>query len=210
MAITAVMVFCILIIGQTHAFRFSDEEEAEKREQADKRRRVEHLLSVDCREQIKNKKIAVIIGERHTDGLLKTEQSDYGLLFGALNNRLKGFGLRTYSQQEITNQIAQAEIEAYMNNDPDAAISASRRLGAQFILRGLISSRSQLNPVLDIKEVFVDMTFTLTDAGGRVISGITESVDSYSGTDTTSAAMGIVESKADEIMAKLYYDFCTQ
>ena len=46
--------------------------------------------------------------------------------------------------------------------------------------------------------------------GGRVISGITESVDSYSGTDTTSAAMGIVESKADEIMAKLYYDFCTQ
>ena len=35
-------------------------------------------------------------------------------------------GLRTYTPEEIRSQIAQAEIDAYFRNDPDAALSASR------------------------------------------------------------------------------------
>ena len=43
----------------------------------------------------------------------------------AINQRLKKFGFNTYTQEEITAQIAQAEIEAHFRNDPDAAINAS-------------------------------------------------------------------------------------
>ena len=79
-------------------------------------------------------------------------------------------GLRTYTPEEIRRQIAQAEIDAYFRNDPDAALAASRRLGASFVLRGLISSQATRNPMMAVNQVSVNMGFTLTGSNGRVIS----------------------------------------
>jgi hypothetical protein len=76
------------------------------------------------------------------------------------------------------------------------------------MLRGVIDSRTHVNPILHINEVYVDMAFTLTSSSGRTISGTTARSESYSGADTIRVAQILVEEQADEIVAKLYHDFC--
>src|SRR6266480_3682193 len=80
----------------------------------------------------------------------KFSQQDDGPHFQAINTRLRALGLKTYTPEEIRRQIAQAEIDAYFRNDPDAALAASKRLGASFILRGLISSQATRNPMMAV------------------------------------------------------------
>ncbi|MEO9161405.1 MAG: hypothetical protein ABI349_03230 [Casimicrobiaceae bacterium] len=116
--------------------------------------------------------------------------------------------MRTYPPEGIRRQIAQAEIDAYFRNDPDAALAASRRLGASFVLRGLISSEATRNPMMAVNQVSVNMGFTLTGSNGRVISDTEASSSSYAGTDVDRMALTLVDEKADEVVAKLYADYC--
>ena len=150
----------------------------------------------------------VVIGERQSSGMHSAEQKNYGPHFQAINRRLKALGLRTYTPEEIRRQIAQAEIDAYMRNDVDAAISASKRLGASFILRGLISSSASRNPMMAVNQVSVDMDFTLTGSDGRPISDAQATSASYAGRDVSRMALTLVNEKADEVVAKLYSDYC--
>ena len=90
----------------------------------------------------------VVIGEVQSNGYIAAQQQNYGPHFEAINARLRSLGLRTYTPEEIRRQIAQAEIDAYFKNDPDAALAASKRLGASFVLRGLISSQATRNPMM--------------------------------------------------------------
>ena len=148
-----------------------------------------------------------VIAERTANGY-NTTQSRYGPHFQAINHRLRALGLKTYTQEEIRAQIAQAEIEAHFRNDPDAAINASKKLGANFILRGLITTQTGINPVLKINEVAVHMGFTLVSSGGKTISSVAAKADSYSGTDTLGMALTLVNEQADEVVAQLYNDYC--
>ena len=103
-------------------------------------------LSTPCRAELKGKKIMVIIGEVQSNGYIAAQQQNYGPHFQAINARLRSPRAATYTPEEIRRQIAQAEIDAYFQNDPDAALSAAKRLGASFVLRGLISSQAALQP----------------------------------------------------------------
>lgn len=189
------------------AFKFSEEEEKAKAGDGARAERIGELVSVPCKQQLKGRKIMVVIGERTSNGY-NTAQSRYGPHFQAINHRLRALGLKTYTQDEIKRQIAQAELEAHMRNDPDAAISASKKLGASFVLRGLITTQTGINPVLRINEVAVHMGFTLVDAGGRTISNVAARDDSYAGTDTLGMALTLVNEQADEVVARLYNDYC--
>ena len=51
----------------------------------------------------------VLIGENR-NGLMLTKQSAYDVQFDAVNKRLRALGLRTYTQEEIRKQVAQAEM----------------------------------------------------------------------------------------------------
>lgn len=188
------------------AFSFSEEEEKQKAGEPGKKGGGP-VVSGACRDSLKNRKVMVVVGQRSARGTDAT-QSTYGQHFQAINRRLKKFGFNTYTQEEITAQIAQAEIDAYFRNDPDAAINASKKMGADFILRGLISSRSAINPVLRIPEVYVNMGFTLSAADGRTISDASASADSYSGTDTLGMALTLVNEQADGVVARLVNDYC--
>jgi len=150
----------------------------------------------------------VIIGEQRSNGFIEAHQQNYGAHYQAINKRLQALGLRTYTPEEIRRQIAQAEIDAYFRNDPDAALAASRRLGASFVLRGLISSQATRNPMMAVNQVSVNMGFTLTGSNGRVISDTDASSSSYSGADIERMALTLVNEKADEVVAKLYGDYC--
>lgn len=203
-AVLAGLTFCG---GQAWAFKFSEEEEKSKGEDQARAQRIGQLVSAPCKKQLKNRKIMLVIAERTSSGY-NTVQSRYGPHFQAINQRLRALGLKTYTQEEIRARIAQAEIEAHFRNDPDAAIAASKKLGANFILRGLITTQTGINPVLKINEVAVHMGFTLVSAGGRTISSVAAKADSYSGTDTLGMALTLVNEEADEVVARLYNDYC--
>src|SRR5574338_709213 len=96
------------------------------------------------------------IAEQQANGYIAAEQRNYGPHYRAINSRLRALGLRTYTPEEIRRQIAQAEIDAQFRHDPDAALSASKRLGASFLLRGLISSHATPNPMIAVNQVSVD------------------------------------------------------
>jgi hypothetical protein len=192
-------------------FKFSQPDavdEAEKAEQQAREERISRDLSTPCRAQIKDKKIMVVIGERQSNGFIYAQQQNYGPHFEAINRRLRALGLRTYTPEEIRRQIAQAEIDAYFRDDVEAALSASKRLGASFILRGLISSEASRNPMIPVNQVSVNMDFTLTGSNGRPISDAQATNASYAGADVSRMALTLVNERADEVVAKLYSDYC--
>ena len=171
--------------------------------------RIAQQLSTPCRAELKGKKIMVVIGERQSNGYISAQQQSYGAHFQAINKRLRTLGLRTYTPEEIRAQIKQAEIDAYFRNDPDAALSAAKRLGASFVLRGLISSQAMRNPMMAVNQVSVDMGFTLSSSDGRIVSDTQASSSSYAGADVERMALTLVNEKADEVVATLYSDYCS-
>ena len=189
-------------------FKFSQPDEADRQEQEARQARIAEQLSTPCRAELKDKKIMVVIGERRSDGIIYAQQQNYGPHFQAINARLRALGLRTYTPEEIRRQIAQAEIDAYFRNDPDAALSASKRLGASFVLRGLISSQATRNPIMAVNQVTVNMKFTLYGSNGRLISDTEASESSYAGADVEHMALTLVNEKADEVVPALYADYC--
>ena len=192
-------------------FKFSNPDPIDEQEKAEKDASVSRIadqLSTPCRQKLKDKKIMVMIGERQSNGVIYAQQQNYGAHFDAINRRLRYLGLRTFTPDEIRRQIAQAEIDAYFRNDPDAALSASKRLGASFILRGLISSQASVNRMIPVNQVFIDMDFTLTGNDGHVISDAQANTGSYAGANVSKMALTLVNEKADEVVAKLYSDYC--
>jgi acid stress-induced BolA-like protein IbaG/YrbA len=192
-------------------FKFSQPDESAKEDAAKEAARqamIADQLSTPCRAELKGKKIMVIIGQVQSNGYIAAQQQNYGPHYQAINKRLQALGLRTYTPEEIRAQIKQAEIDAYFKNDPDAMLSASRRLGASFILRGLITTQSGMNPMMPVNQVMVNMAFTLTTSGGRVVSDVDASNASYSGMDVSRMALTLVNEKADEVVAQLYGDYC--
>ncbi len=193
--------------AMAQGFKFSNEDNAEKAQEAEQQAKVQALLASPCRAKIKNQKIMVLIGESR-DGYLQTAQSRYTGHFDALNARLQRLGLKTTTQAQITAQVAQAEIDAYFKNDPDAALGASKRLAAQYILRGLITSQTGYNTIVRVNQVSIRMAFTLTDAHGKILSQTSAENASYAGVDTSGMALTLINERADEVVAQLYSDYC--
>jgi hypothetical protein len=198
---------CASPAAHAQGFRFSNEDQTEKAAETERRARTQYLLATPCRDKIRNQKIMVLIGEER-NGMIFAGQAAYGSHVNAINQRLRSLGLRTYSPEEIRQQIAQAEIDAYFRNDPDAALSASKRLAAQYILRGLIATSASRNPYVNVNQVSIRMDFTLTAANGRTISQVDARNESYAGRDVSGMALTLINERADEVVGQLYSDYC--
>ena len=98
--------------GGAQGFKFSQPDDTGKIEQEARRERIEQQLSVPCQADLKDKRIMVVIGEVRSNGIVSAQQQNYGPHFQAINKRLRALGLRTYTQEEIRKQVAQAEIDA--------------------------------------------------------------------------------------------------
>jgi hypothetical protein len=198
-------------IAAAQGFRFStDEANRQANQQAQEEERQAHvqaLLATPCLQKIRNQKIMVVIAESRNGAVLAT-QSTYAPHFEAINQRLRALGLRTYTPEEIRRQVAQAEIDAFFRNDPDAAISASRRLAAQYILRGLIQTQIARNAIVNVNQVAVRLDFTLTGSNGRTLSQAAAANESYAGRDVLGMALTLLNERADEVVAQLYSDYC--
>ncbi len=189
-------------------FRFSKDAEKERAAAEAQASAIAELVSVPCQQRLKDRKILLLIAER-TESDLYASQERYGPHIRVIESRLRALGLRPYTQEQIRAQIAQAEIDAYFRNDPDAAIAASRRLAADFVLRGDILTSASVNPVLGINEVAVSFGLTLSDARtGRLLSDVGAKSEAFSGTDTLGTALELVQRQADPLVARIYNDFC--
>jgi len=130
--------------------------------------------------------------------------------FQAIDRRLQKQGMRTLSQDEIKREVAQAEIDAHFRNDPDAALQAAQKHGASLSLRGVISSRRAINPMLKIPEVYVSMNFALVGSDGRYVAEASASSDSYSGGDTVGMALTLINEQADGVVRRLLNGYCAE
>jgi hypothetical protein len=194
--------------AQAQGFKFSQPDESDRLEEQARQARIAENLSTPCRANIKDKKIMVVIGEQQSNGYIFAQQQNFGPHFQAINVRLRSLGLKTYTPEQIRQQIAQAEIEAYFRNDPDAALAASKKLGASFVLRGLITAQSSANLIMAVNQVSVNMDFTLYGGNGRVVADAHANSSSYAGADVQRMALTLINEKADEVVSQLYADYC--
>jgi hypothetical protein len=202
--------FCLGACAYAQGFKFSNPSADEQEEAAQAQRKqaaISQQLSTPCREKIKNRKIMVLVGEEHNGNML-TAQGSFGRHVDAINARLQSLGLKTYSAEQIRRQVAQEEVDAYFKNDPDRALSASKRMAAQYVLKGVIATQAFRNEMVNVNQVNVAMDFTLVDAAGRPVSKARASNASYAGTDVSGMALTLIEERADEVVAQLYSDYC--
>ncbi|MBC7802415.1 MAG: hypothetical protein H7Y16_00950 [Candidatus Parcubacteria bacterium] len=197
------------LAASAQGFKFSNEDKAQAEEKAERKRRIDDQLSTPCLDRIKNRKIMVLIGEE-VNGAVQARQAAFSPHFDAINSRLLKLGLRTYTQEEIRRQVAQAEIDAHFRNNPDAALSAAKRLAASYTLRGLISSRAMRNPMIPVNQVAVSLQFVLSGADGKRISQAEAQSQSFSGADVQGMALTLINEQAEEVVAKLYSEHCQQ
>ncbi len=207
--------YLLLVLGAlpwvagAQGFKFSNEDRSQEAAKAERQQRIATQLSTPCREQIRNRKIMVLIGEE-VNGVVQARQAAFSPHLDAINERLRQLGLRTYSPEEIRKQVAQAEIDAYFKNNPDAALSAARRLAANYTLKGLISARAMRNPMIPVNQVAVSMHFVLTGSDGRPVAQAEAKSQSYSGADVQGMALTLINEQAEEVVAKLYSEYCQQ
>jgi hypothetical protein len=193
--------------GNAAAFSFSEEEQNEKAASDAARQRHASLLATPCKQALKDKRIMVVVGQRTAKGML-SDQGSFSAHFQAIDKRLKRLGLNSISQEEMKAKVAQAEIDAYLNNDMEAALNASKKMTSDFILRGVISSRTGYNQMVRLPEVYVSMSFTLTGADGRMISEASGAAESYSNSDVGGMAVTLINEQAEGVVARLYSDYC--
>ena len=193
----------------SHAFSFT--EDAEQDAQAEEQRKAAAGTALAfpgaCLDDLRRMKIMIVMGERSGEGV-SADQARFSPHFNSINKRLLKQGIRTYTQQEIRAQIAQAEVDAYFRNDPDAALAASRKVGAQLVMRGTMAARSTINPVARIPEVQVSIAFALLTPGGKLLSDASASAESYSGSDTLGMAGILIEEQADALVNNLLSGYC--
>lgn len=192
-----------------HAFSFTEEEAKDKAGAAAKSAPRGPAIPAACKERLAKEKVMVLVAERGSSGF-NADQGRYGPHFQSIDRRLQKYGMRTMSQEEIRKQVAQAEIDAHFRNDPDAALAAAQRHGASLTLRGVISSRRAVNPMLGINEVYINMGFTLVGPDGRYVAEAGASSDSYAGGDTVGMAATLINEQADGVVRRLLNGYCAE
>ena len=225
----SLLVIFIAVLAPHSAISFSFSEDAQNETAAEMTGTTNSLSKLHCPKSLKSAKIVTMIGETHRDdrtGLdrfygsfmtpnspdwtsrLGTKKSVYGNLVDELNHGFQQLGLKTNTTAEINAQIAREEQEAVLNNNLDAAVSAANRLSAKFMLKGIISTHSQINRVINIDEVFVTINLSLLDHNGTQISTAQINETTFSDADILATIQGLVKNQSREITYQLFKDYC--
>ncbi|MBU1054222.1 MAG: hypothetical protein KKC46_10375 [Proteobacteria bacterium] len=199
--------FCIFRVSAAWPFTFSEYEKEDSSEIAAENISDDLKNELKC---LKNKKIAVMVGEEVIEGRYKIKSSSSSHLAEALNEQLNQLGLKTYTPEEINSQIVKAEQEAFLSNDIDAAASAATRLSAKYFLKGLISTRTQKNPVIGIDEIFLTLSLTVVDEKGRNLASGMLSDAVFSDSNTTATALKLVRTNSAGLISDLFKEVCSK
>lgn len=227
-SLLAIFLLCLSAPVPGWSFSFSEQEQQDAAEESPQQAWVS-LNQLNCPKSLRSAKIATMIGEVHRSGgggrgsfygsflpanapdwdsYSTTNRSVYGNLVDELNSGFQQLGLKTYTSAEINEHIARAEQEAVLNNNPDAAIAAADRLSASFVLKGVISTRSQLNRVINVDEVFVTINLLLVDRQGRQIASAQINETTFSDADVHNTIQNLVKRQSNAITYQLFKDYC--
>ncbi|MFH0780705.1 MAG: hypothetical protein V2B20_01985 [Pseudomonadota bacterium] len=225
----ALIIFSSAVLTPQFASSFSFSEDEQKEITGESTDTGNALATLHCPKSLKSAKIATMIGEIHKnsrtgsngfygsfmtpdspdwDKRFDSKKSVYGNLVDELNGGFRQLGLKTYTTAEINAQIARVEQEAVLNNNLDAAVSAADRLSANFMLKGIISTRSQVNRVINIDEVFVTITLSLLDRSGNLISSAVINETAFSDADILATIQKLVKKQSREITYQLFKEYC--
>lgn len=217
-----VLIFIILgITGSAtliFAFSFSEYENQEKASEINTR----PLPEVRCPASLRTSRIVTMIGESRRDGgsasaglvvllgspaNIQREDSN-GSYLDILNTAFTKLGLKTLTAGELNEQIARAEQEAVLNNDMDAAISAASKLQADYLVKGVISTSTQTNKVIQVEEVFVSIALSLYDSQARLLANTAVQTTSFSDADVHATMQNLLKTEADQIIHRLFMNIC--
>lgn len=212
--LVVVLLAVVLLPVPGLAFSFSAYEQAEQEaDQEQQRQRADEiaaLLATPCAARLKGATTAFLFTQQQGDALYLRSSTQDEALYEHINSRLRRLGLKTFSPAQIRQRIADAEVQAFMNNDADAALAAARKFSARFVLRAQLQTQTRRNPVVGIDEVSVLLTFYLSDAGGRALSSVQVTETAFSDAQVEATLLTLTQRQADYAIARLYRDFCQQ
>ena len=141
--------------------------------------RAAELISISCRDLIKGKRVRLTIDEKGS-----IAQQSRNAFRQAIEERMKAIGVRV----------------------------AAGGAAADLVMKGAIETAAGANPVIGVGEVDLDAEFNLALPSGKRLAQASASGGAYSGRHTMSsakgAAQGVWEEKSDEIVGKLFRDYC--
>ena len=140
--------------------------------------RAAELISISCRDVIKGKWVRLAIEEKGS-----IAQKSRNAFRQSIEERMKALGVKV------------------------AAAGAA----ADFVMKGTIETATGANPILGIGEVDLDAEFSLSLPSGKRLAGVSATGGAYSARNTGSAkgaALGVWEEKSEEIVGKLFRDYC--
>jgi hypothetical protein len=162
-----------------------------------------------CLNHLKDQKIAILFTERLLDGRVDVRQQRYAGVFPIVEQAFQGLGLTVSTQEEIDAKIAQEQIEAIgLRNDSRAAITAARRLGANFVLRTNIDSVQKRHARINVEVVSTSLAFSLSGSNGAVYGTVHQAAQSYSGTDGMPVIRDLVSENAGVSARRLLAQYC--
>lgn len=142
--------------------------------------RAAELISISCRDLIRGKRVRLTIDEKGA-----IAQQSRSAFRAAIEERMKAIGVR---------------------------VAASGT--ADLLMKGSIEAAAGANPVLGVGEVDLDAEFSLSSAAGKRLAQASASGGAYAGRHTKSsvkgAAQGVWEEKSEEIVGKLFRDYCAE
>lgn len=210
------MMFLLLFLCVSSGWSFSfGAYEQQSKEAAQTQERVEQheiamLLATPCSRRLKNQTTAFVLIQKHSQHFFMVNSVQDDPVYAFINGKLNRLGLKTLSPQQIEDAIADAEAQAFLSNDMDAAASAAKRLKAKFVIKGQVITSQRRNPVVGIDEISVTLVFTLSDAQGRVISNARAQETVFSDCNISAILLTLVEKHGEKIVARLYRDYCQQ
>lgn len=162
-----------------------------------------------CLNHLADQKIAILFTERLLDGRVDVRQQRYAGVFPIVARAFQGLGLTVSTQEEIDAKIAQEQIEAIgLRNDSRAAITAARRLGANFVLRTHIDSVQRRHARINVEIVSTSLAFSLSGSNGAVYGTVHQAAQSYSGRDGTPIIRDLVSENASVSARRLLAQYC--
>lgn len=85
---------------------------------------------------------------------------------------------------------------------------AANKAGADFVVRGRITGTQGVNRMLGIDEVDLTADFTLLMKNGNAVSSISVYGSSFSGSNRQQAVRALWDEKGEEVVGRLFGDFC--
>ena len=163
-------------------FKFSQPDDTERAAQAAREDRIAYELSTPCRADLKGKKI--MVDHRRAAGQ-RLRHCPAAELRPALPGDQRAAALarpaHVHARGDQARRSRRPRSTRISRTIPTWRLSAAKRLGASFVLRGLITSEATMNPIIAVNQVSVSMGFTLTGSNGRIISDVGANAASYAG-----------------------------